>query len=273
MLVKVYGDFLMAVDNSEAYINTINKRTWLNDQIPPYELYLKFLYGYFKEEINVDQDIDLHLPPGFLELAYQKQATILTRKILDSYNDVFLADVLGLFQINSGVQNLSYWTLLDSRIYSGQNLAIENKVKPAMVTKARLIQHAHRLPHIYNDNTFYFITSSTYKNTHYLQPNSHKTNLHQEITNLAPEFGLTIEAWVILNNHYHLLFHLQQAENLSLFLKRLHGRTATAFNRQDKTPGRKFWYNYWDRCIRNEKEYWTRFNYIHYNPIKHSYVK
>ncbi len=32
------------------------------------------------------------------------------------------------------------------------------------------------------------------------------------------------------------------------------------------------WHNYWDRCIRSERDYWTRFNYIHYNPVKHGYV-
>jgi HKD family nuclease len=95
-LEKFEALWLDAVDISEAYIDTINKRTWLNDQISPYELYLKFLYEYFKEEINVDQDIDVHLPPGFLELEYQKQATVSARKILDSYNGVFLADVVGL---------------------------------------------------------------------------------------------------------------------------------------------------------------------------------
>jgi putative transposase len=30
--------------------------------------------------------------------------------------------------------------------------------------------------------------------------------------------------------------------------------------------------NYWDRIIRDEKDYWTKFNYIHYNPVKHGYV-
>ncbi len=95
-LDKFEALWLDAVDISEAYIDTINKRTWLNDQISPYELYLKFLYEYFKEEINIDQDIDVHLPPGFLELEYQKQATVSARKILDSYNGVFLADVVGL---------------------------------------------------------------------------------------------------------------------------------------------------------------------------------
>ncbi|MCP4702316.1 MAG: hypothetical protein GY862_36470 [Gammaproteobacteria bacterium] len=36
-----------AVDISEIYVDTVRQRTWLNDKITPYELYLKFLYEYF----------------------------------------------------------------------------------------------------------------------------------------------------------------------------------------------------------------------------------
>jgi len=25
--------------------------------------------------------------------------------------------------------------------------------------------------------------------------------------------------------------------------------------------------------VRDERDYWTRFNYIHYNPVKHGYVQ
>jgi len=85
-----------AIDISEAYIDTINRRTWLNDQITPYELYLKFLYEYFKEDINIDQTTDIYLPAGFLDLAYQRQAMASAKKVLDAYNGVFLADVVGL---------------------------------------------------------------------------------------------------------------------------------------------------------------------------------
>lgn len=85
-----------AVDISAEYIDTINKRTWLNDQITPYQIYLKFLYEYFKEDINLDEEFDSYLPDGFMELKYQKQAVISAKKILDSYNGVFLSDVVGL---------------------------------------------------------------------------------------------------------------------------------------------------------------------------------
>jgi HKD family nuclease len=43
-----------AVDVSDKYIETITKRTWLG-KVDPYELYLKFLYEYFKEKINLDK--------------------------------------------------------------------------------------------------------------------------------------------------------------------------------------------------------------------------
>ncbi len=55
-------------------------------------------------------------------------------------------------------------------------------------------------------------------------------------------------------------------------INRLHGASATFLNRKDGTPGRKVWWNYWDTCIRNESDFYTRFNYIHNNPIKHKYV-
>lgn len=85
-----------SVDLNQTYIDTIQKNTWLNDQITPYELYLKLLYEYFKEDINIDQDYDIYLPEGFLDLAYQKQAVIAAKKVLDAYNGVFLSDVVGL---------------------------------------------------------------------------------------------------------------------------------------------------------------------------------
>jgi superfamily II DNA/RNA helicase len=85
-----------AVDLSSEYIDTIHEKTWLNDEITPYHLYLKFLYEYFREDINLDEDFETFLPEGFMSLDYQKQAVIAAKKILDTYNGVFLADVVGL---------------------------------------------------------------------------------------------------------------------------------------------------------------------------------
>lgn len=85
-----------SVEVSDSFIDTVKHKTWLNDQITPYQMFLKLLYEYFKEDINLDQDYEAYLPEGFLDLAYQKQAVVAAKKVLDTYNGVFLADVVGL---------------------------------------------------------------------------------------------------------------------------------------------------------------------------------
>lgn len=85
------------IDLSEAYIDTIKKKTWLKDDISPYNLYLKFLYEYFKEELeNNKEDLQTNLPDKYMELDYQKEAVESALGILEKYNGVFLGDVVGL---------------------------------------------------------------------------------------------------------------------------------------------------------------------------------
>lgn len=83
---------------SEEYIDTVKTKTWLNDEVTPYEMFLKTLYEYFKEEINEDKSTYFSnlLPDGFMELEYQLDAVTQAKRILDTYNGVFISDVVGL---------------------------------------------------------------------------------------------------------------------------------------------------------------------------------
>jgi len=86
-----------AVDVRERYIDTIIIKTWLNNTITPYELYLKFLYEYFKDELSQADEVFLkYLPHEFKKLEYQEQAVLNARKILQEYGGVFISDVVGL---------------------------------------------------------------------------------------------------------------------------------------------------------------------------------
>ncbi len=85
-----------SVDISEDFVDIIQNKTWLNDQILPYELYLKLIYEYLEEDINLAAEFEPFLPDGFMKLKYQNQAAIQAKKILETYNGVFLADVVGL---------------------------------------------------------------------------------------------------------------------------------------------------------------------------------
>ncbi|QJA09076.1 helicase [Romboutsia sp. CE17] len=86
-----------SVDVTTEYIEQAES-SWIREDITPYELFLKCLYEYFKEEINEDK-VDaktLGLPPGFMKLQYQLHAVTRAEKILATYNGVFISDVVGL---------------------------------------------------------------------------------------------------------------------------------------------------------------------------------
>lgn len=86
-----------AVDVSEKYVQTLEGNTWLSQNITPYQLYLKFLYEYFKDELSQTDEVFLkYLPQEFKKLEYQEQAVLNARKILLEYGGVFISDVVGL---------------------------------------------------------------------------------------------------------------------------------------------------------------------------------
>ena len=83
------------IDITEEYINAIDNKTWLNDSITPYQMYLKCLYEYFYGRINLEE-IKPDLPKGYLELKYQTDAIAEISKIVEEYGGAFLSDVVGL---------------------------------------------------------------------------------------------------------------------------------------------------------------------------------
>ena len=86
-----------AINVSDKYIETIKTKTWLNNTITPYELYLKFLYDYFKDELKQTGEVFYkYVPTQFKKLEYQGQAVLNAKKILEEYGGVFVSDVVGL---------------------------------------------------------------------------------------------------------------------------------------------------------------------------------
>jgi putative transposase len=127
-------------------------------------------------------------------------------------------------------------------------------------------------PHLYLEDTWYMLTAAVHMHAPILVSDTKKALVRDTLRHLHPEFGCTLRAWVILDDHYHLLLKFAEGQQLPAFIQRLHGSTARQINLWDATPGRKVWYSYWDTCLRSEQDMWTRFNYIHSNPVKHGYV-
>ena len=140
-------------------------------------------------------------------------------------------------------------------------------------TEMEKLEKVHHPPHIYLDNSIYFITARTYRKEKIINTDQKKKILFENLWNEFIKIGYKLYAWVILDNHYHIEFETNFGKDLGKVLNFVHGRTAFEINKMDNTRGRKVFQNYMDYCIRNEKDFYQHFNYIHHNPVKHKYMK
>ena len=131
----------------------------------------------------------------------------------------------------------------------------------------------HHPPHWYKDNTIYFITSRTVGAENYFIGPSKRKIIYDVLKEEIEKFKIDLYAFVILSNHYHLLFRIQKGIEIADFIGHLNGKSSKILNEAENKFGRKVWYQYWDHCVRNEKDFFLNFNYEHHNPVKHGYVK
>jgi len=77
-------------------IASLKKKTYLNDEFSPFEIYIKFLIEYFGTSIEYDPESITDLPKGYKKLQYQIDAVNDGYSKLIKHNGFFLADVVGL---------------------------------------------------------------------------------------------------------------------------------------------------------------------------------
>jgi putative transposase len=134
-----------------------------------------------------------------------------------------------------------------------------------------LHRHPNTPAHLFIDDAPYFITGAIYQKRKLLQNAALKQSLLDKIRANARHFGWMLEHWVILDNHYHLMLRSRRGEDLPELIRRLHGGTSHDIAEATQCT-KPVWWNYWDYCPRNEADYYTRLNYLLYNPVKHGYI-
>jgi len=131
----------------------------------------------------------------------------------------------------------------------------------------------NRPKHIQQDNCYYFLTVRTIDGLWFLQPDKYKRILLEVIRDKIKKFELPLIAYVILQNHYHLITKFTDAGLIPKFIKELNGASARYINKADSAIDRKIWWNYYDHAIRDDADFYKHLNYIHQNPIKHGLSK
>jgi putative transposase len=129
----------------------------------------------------------------------------------------------------------------------------------------------HRPLHWYVDYAYYWITAGTYHKTVRI-PEDLRDRVCAELLSAAESTGLELIGWTLLPDHYHLIAYVPVGRSIATFASRFHGSTARFLNQVDQTPGREVWRQYWDTLLRSEGDYWSRINYMWWNPVRHGYV-
>ncbi|MDP1773239.1 MAG: transposase [Methylobacter sp.] len=128
----------------------------------------------------------------------------------------------------------------------------------------------HTPAHLFLDNTPYFVTSAIYQKRPLLAADAIKQHLLETIQDCFIEKDWVLNDWVILDNHYHLLGMSNKGDDLSNIFRKIHGVTSHVIQAHCACD-LPVWWNFWDYCPRDEKDYRVRLNYLLINPVKHGY--
>ncbi len=134
-----------------------------------------------------------------------------------------------------------------------------------------LKRYLHRPAHLLLDTASYFITGSIYQKRNLINDQL-KEQLIDLLHNIFSDFSWTLEHWVVLPNHYHLIAFSHKGEDLPTIMGRLHYQSGQLIKKAYPSD-LPVWWNYWDYCPRDEQDYLIRLNYLLNNPVKHGYVK
>jgi putative transposase len=92
------------------------------------------------------------------------------------------------------------------------------------------------------------------------------------VAECAKRFGVVTHAYVLMGNHYHLLVQ-DEGGRLSRSMRHLDGVYTQGYNRAHGQDGALFKGRYQSRLVSDDDYLLDVFGYIHFNPVKHGFVK
>ncbi|NNL06205.1 MAG: transposase [Gammaproteobacteria bacterium] len=131
----------------------------------------------------------------------------------------------------------------------------------------------------------YFFTVVTYRRRPVFNRPECINFLRESITEVRRKHPFNIDAWVLLPDHMHCIWTLPDEDRdfsrrwgllKSGFSKRAKDLVSVETNSASRTKHREatVWQRrFWEHQIRDEEDFNNHIDYIHYNPIKHGFVK
>jgi REP element-mobilizing transposase RayT len=132
--------------------------------------------------------------------------------------------------------------------------------------EAEVLKSERRLPHWNYDQSVYFVTWRIHKTQKDFS--SEERDLIASVLLHFDPSRYQIFSYVIMNDHIHVLCRLKDGELLNKILHTWKSYSANRLQRLYKRSGKIWQEEYYDRIIRNEKEFYDTVRYILNNPRK-----
>lgn len=160
-----------------------------------------------------------------------------------------------------------------NQMYLWRQLTTEQREEALRQRKSRKLPW-HSPPHIdFEGPVTFIITAACYEHADIAGRSPDRlAEFEEEILKACSGVDAYVNSWCILPNHYHLLVRTDEIKILRKEIGKVHGRTSFRWNREDSQPGRKVWFNFFDRDMRSQRHFWASMNYIHNNAVHHGYV-
>jgi putative transposase len=132
----------------------------------------------------------------------------------------------------------------------------------------------------------YFFTVVTYARRPILTRPEVRQALREGISKVRQSMPFSIDAWVLLPDHLHTIWTLP--ENDAKYAARwavikscvtklceniIDHRGNVDMSRSRRKEGCVWQRRFWDHVIRDESDFHRHLDYLHWNPVKHGYVK
>ncbi len=132
----------------------------------------------------------------------------------------------------------------------------------------------------------YFITQVTYQRESWLCGEVGRKALREAIQRVRENYPFSIDAFVLLPDHFHCLWTLPEGDGdlstrlrlIKTFVTKHYGEKLgigqdISASRQKRKEGNLWQRRFWEHLIRDERDFAQHCDYIHYNPVRHGLCK
>ena len=124
-------------------------------------------------------------------------------------------------------------------------------------------------------NQAVFITAVCHQRKLILANAKEKQLFLEIMREVKTEIPFQLIAYVILNDHFHCLIRPEANSDFPRIIQSLKLRFTHRWKRENavEIPVTLWQRRFWDHVIRDTEDLHRHLDYIHYNPVKHGYVK